>query len=276
MWCLQMFCGSTTEFQHTVCTNITRILNNPFKRDISSNLTDVELQNDCEYMHWIVLHLAVHSESSHKQNILHSFGCIQVQNDRQSRGEWRTLKDLFSVQEQERRSWQAEGQLHMSVFLHIFCRQISLRTRAGPLQHRPYMSPVVSADSTSSISRQYQLYQQTVPLVSADGTSCNSRECQLYQHIVSLVSADSISRYQQIVSVVSAKSITCISGQYQFYQQTVSVYSRPAHLSHPVVLHETYFTGTNVVWVWWAWWRWNVNKNYVQLIIWRICCVILF
>jgi len=238
MWCLQMFCGSTTEFQHTVCTNITRILNNPFKRDISSNLTDVELQNDCEYMHWIVLHLAVHSESSHKQNILHSFGCIQVQNDRQSRGEWRTLKDLFSVQEQERRSWQAEGQLHMSVFLHIFCRQISLRTRAGPLQHRPYMSPVVSADSTSSISRhsttcisrQYQLHRKTLPVVSADSTSSISRQYQLYQQTVPVVSADSticIRRhyqlYQQTVPVVSADSTSCISRQYHLYQQTVPV-----------------------------------------------------
>jgi hypothetical protein len=76
-------------WQHNVsiCTNRSSILNEPFKRDISPHLTDVELDNDWEYMHWIVLHLEVHSESSHKQNILHSFGCIEVQNDRQSRGE---------------------------------------------------------------------------------------------------------------------------------------------------------------------------------------------
>jgi len=108
--------------RYSICTNRSHILNDPFKRDISPHLTYVELHNDCEYMHWIVLRLAVHSESSHKQNILHSFGYIEIQNDRQSRGERRRLKGRFSVQERERRSWQAEGQLHMSVFLDIFCR----------------------------------------------------------------------------------------------------------------------------------------------------------
>ena len=48
---------------------------------------NVELDNDCEYMQCIVLHLAVNLESSHEQNILHSFGGIEVQNDREPRGE---------------------------------------------------------------------------------------------------------------------------------------------------------------------------------------------
>jgi hypothetical protein len=73
--------------RYSICTNRSRVLNDPSKRDISPHLTNVELDNDCEYMHWIVLHLAVHSESSYKQNILHSFGRAEVQNDRQSRGE---------------------------------------------------------------------------------------------------------------------------------------------------------------------------------------------
>jgi hypothetical protein len=70
----------------SIYTNRSRILHDPFERDISPHLTNVELDNDCAYMHWIVLHLAVQSESSHKQNISHSFGCIETQNDRQSRG----------------------------------------------------------------------------------------------------------------------------------------------------------------------------------------------
>ena len=56
-------------------------------------------------------------------------------------------------------------------------------------------------------------------------------------------------------------------------------YNRQAHLSRSFGSHETYFSGNAVVWVLWAWWTWTINTIFflfVELIIWRICCDIIF